>query len=484
MRFLNDNQLEAIGYKYIIDNIDTISRLGNDEKYSVKPYTHKKQKELIEELENTSTMTELLESNQDLIDDICLSLHKIKDIKTTIKKIGTGTILDEVELFEIKSFSATCTNIIKSINKLENPIKAFQLHPLDEVFRFLDPDQTNFETFYIYDSYSQDLKELRYRRKELEKQIFCLEYEESKDELLLKRVEILELENEIEYQIKVDLTGKLLPFSQRMLDNTAAIGYLDFLIAKTKYFAATKANKPDIISDMDTISLENVYNPYYDQLLKKKNASMQCLNINLKAGVTVLTGANMGGKSIAMKTVALNVLLANCGMYVYAETAAIPIIEFLYMISDDLQSVEKGLSTFGAEMIQLKTILGASKVKDGLIILDELARGTNPEEAKIIVNSVIEFFRNKSSYTFISTHFDEIIAKGVTHLQVVGINKVNFEKLEQSAKINNKEALKLLRKQMDYSIEEVSDSFVPKNALQIARLLGISDLKFDLYNKE
>ena len=48
MRFLNDNQLEAIGYKYIIDNIDTISRLGNDEKYSVKPYTHKKQKELIQ----------------------------------------------------------------------------------------------------------------------------------------------------------------------------------------------------------------------------------------------------------------------------------------------------------------------------------------------------------------------------------------------------------------------------------------------------
>ena len=54
------------------------------------------------------------------------------------------------------------------------------------------------------------------------------------------------------------------------------------------------------------------------------------------------------------------------------------------------------------------------------------------------------------------------------------------DKAQSSAKINSKEALNLLRKQMDYSIEEVSHSNVPKNALQIARLLGIKDLNFDL----
>ena len=484
MRFLNNDQLEAIGFKFIVDNISTISRLGNDEKHNIKPFTHSRCRELMEELENTDIMTNLLASNKDIMDDICLSLHKIKDIRPTIKKIGTGIILDEIELFEIKSFSATCIEIIHSINKLSRPVRGLHLHPLDAVFKYLDPDDTKFETFYIYDSYSQELKDFRHKRKELEKQIFGLDEEKLKEELLLKRVEILDLENGIEYEIKAELTQKLIPYSEKMLQNTASIGYLDFLVAKAKYFLATSAVKPNIISDTTTIYLKNVYNPYYDQLLRAKNSIMQTLNLSLKAGVTVLTGANMGGKSIAMKTVALNVFLANCGMYVYAEKANVPIIEFLYMISDDLQSVENGLSTFGAEMIQLKTILGASNKKDGLIILDELARGTNPEEAKIIVNSVIKFFQHKNSYTFISTHFDEIIADDITHLQVVGISKVDFDKLESSAKINNKEALNLLRRQMDYSIEEVSNSFVPKNALQIARLLGICDLDFNLHNKE
>ena len=136
----------------------------------------------------------------------------------------------------------------------------------------------------------------------------------------------------------------------------------------------TNAVAPTIVKDSQPMHFEGMYNPYYDNLLKQKKASMQTLDLDLHSGVTVLTGANMGGKSITMKTVVLNVLLANYGMYVYADAAHVPIIEFLYMVSDDLQSIEKGLSTFGAEMIQLKTIIGASGKKDGLIVLDELAK--------------------------------------------------------------------------------------------------------------
>ena len=80
MRFLNDDQLGAIGYKYVLENINTISRLGNEEKYKVKPFTHSKKEQLILELENTSIMSSLLALDKDLIDDICLYLHKINYI--------------------------------------------------------------------------------------------------------------------------------------------------------------------------------------------------------------------------------------------------------------------------------------------------------------------------------------------------------------------------------------------------------------------
>lgn len=123
------------------------------------------------------------------------------------------------------------------------------------------------------------------------------------------------------------------------------------------------------------LELNKVYNPYYASILEKKGKRMTPLDIHLKQGVTLLTGANMGGKSICMKTVTLNVLMANLGMYVYSESANIPVVDYIYMISDDLQNVESGLSTFGAEIIYLKKIISASKHKNGLIVLDELARG-------------------------------------------------------------------------------------------------------------
>ena len=359
-------------------------------------------------------------------------------------------------------------------------IEGFELLDVSRVFNILDPDKTGYETFYIYESYSPDLQHLRSKRKETENQIINAPSVDQKNKLLLLRAELLDKEHELEYQIKTDLTNQLKAFVEPLLSNVSAIGYLDFLIAKSRYFMHTNAVAPTIVKDSQPIHFEGMYNPYYDNLLKQKKASMQTLDLDLHSGVTVLTGANMGGKSITMKTVVLNVLLANYGMYVYADAAHVPIIEFLYMVSDDLQSIEKGLSTFGAEMIQLKTIIGASGKKDGLIVLDELARGTNPEEAKIIVNAVIDFFKHKQSYTFISTHLDGIDKEDIRHLQVVGISRIDFKQLESSAKINSKEALNLLRKQMDYSIEEVSHSNVPKNALQIARLLGIKDLNFDL----
>ena len=480
MRFLNKDQLQSIGFQYIIDNIDTISRLGHEVKHQAKPYTHAMEKELMTELSNTEKIIDLLRDKCDHVEQIGLSLHKIKDIKPTIKKIGTGVILDEVEFFEIKLFASICNSLSRSYASMAIDIEGFEILDVSRVFNILDPDKTGYETFYIYESYSLDLQHLRIKRKETENQIINAPSVDQKNKLLLLRAELLDKEHELEYQIKTDLTNQLKAFVGPLLSNVSAIGYLDFLIAKSRYFMHTNAVAPTIVKDSQPIHFEGMYNPYYDNLLKQKKASMQTLDLDLHSGVTVLTGANMGGKSITMKTVVLNVLLANYGMYVYADAAHVPIIEFLYMVSDDLQSIEKGLSTFGAEMIQLKTIIGASGKKDGLIVLDELARGTNPEEAKIIVNAVIDFFKHKQSYTFISTHLDGIDKEDIRHLQVVGISRIDFKQLESSAKINSKEALNLLRKQMDYSIEEVSHSNVPKNALQIARLLGIKDLNFDL----
>ena len=437
MRFLDNEQKKNIGYSYIIENINTVSKLGDEKKNSLEPFTKKRRKELIAELENTKQVIDSYLSSGEVISGILHNFCKVKDIVPTLRKIGTGMILDEIELFEIKVFSKICTDLSVLYGQWKVDLFSVSFENVQGVFELLDPEKTGYETFYIYDGFSEELKGHRTKRRALEAQIQITSEVDRKNELLQERAEILSLEETCEYEIKKELTKKLEPFTEKMKHNANVIGYLDFLVAKAKYFIDTDAECPEIIADDESIVLKQMYNPYYEKVLSEKGAEMQRLDIGLHSGVTILTGANMGGKSIAMKTVALNALLANCAMYVYARESRIPVIDFLYMISDDLQSIDSGLSTFGAEMIRLKTIIGASGRKNGLIILDELARGTNPQEGRIIVNSVVHLFEQRKSYTFISTHFDGVDLDGATHLQVVGISEVNFEQLKNLADKNS-----------------------------------------------
>ncbi len=479
MRFLDNSQRENIGFSYIVNNINTVSKLGDDRKKAIAPYTKQRSAELEQELQNTETMLGLLTKRAEALDAILHNLCKTKDILPTIKKIGTGMILDEIELFEIKIFSKVCTEIARHYTDLASPLHFVEFSDVRAVFELLDPEHNGYETFYIYDCFLPELSEQRNRRRRIEQKIQAEQDPEQKKRLLTERADILQEEERLEYEIKKELTKKLEGSTDALLQNAASIGYLDLLIAKAKFFASSHAQKPIPVFEHQPIRFENMYNPYYASILAEKGIRMQRLTLSLKSGVTVLTGANMGGKSIAMKTAALNVLLANCAMYVYAEKAEVPIIDFLYIISDDLQSIESGLSTFGAEMIELKTIIGASGKKDGMIILDELARGTNPDEGRAIVNAVIRLFNKRHSHTFLCTHFDGVRFDGAAHLQVVGISRVDFDRLKNVTAKNSRDALALLQKYMDYSIEAIDEDDVPKNALQIVNLLGLEELDFE-----
>ena len=68
----------------------------------------------------------------------------------------------------------------------------------------------------------------------------------------------------------------------------------------------------------------------------------------------------------------------------------LPLLDFIFFVSDDMQDISKGLSTFGAEIIKLKEINSYVKNGTGLIVFDEFARGTNPKEGQNFVKSFSE----------------------------------------------------------------------------------------------
>jgi DNA mismatch repair ATPase MutS len=101
----------------------------------------------------------------------------------------------------------------------------------------------------------------------------------------------------------------------------------------------------------------------------------------------------------------------------------------------------------------------------GLLLIDELARGTNPVEGYALSKGIIDFFKKKKMMTIISTHFDGLADDGLKHYQVKGLKEIN-ETLD----------VETIDEHMDYRLIPVqSNKRVPKDALNIAKLLGLEE---------
>lgn len=195
----------------------------------------------------------------------------------------------------------------------------------------------------------------------------------------------------------------------------------------------------------------------------------------------------MGGKSVALKTIAENVLLFHMGFFVFAKEAKISLLDFLFFVSDDMQDISKGLSTFGAEIIKLKEVNRYLNNGSGLIIFDEFARGTNPKEGQKFVRALAKYLNIKDSLSIITTHFDAVTTKEMKHYQVVGLKKLNFDELKNKILASNN-SMELIQENMDFSLEETENTEVPKDAYNIAKLIGlddeISEMIYDEYTEE
>ena len=196
----------------------------------------------------------------------------------------------------------------------------------------------------------------------------------------------------------------------------------------------------------------------------------------------------MGGKSVTLKTIVLNLLLGQCGFYVFAREAKLPILDFIYFISDDMQSLAQGLSTFGAEIVKLKQATGAVKHKNGFVALDEFARGTNPREGFYLVKSLCKFLNGYESVSLVSTHYDGIVEGNMVHYQAMGLKDIDFHKLKYKIDLNKMKSIDIIQEHMDYRLEKVTRSHrVPKDALNISILLGLQEEIIDIakaYYKE
>lgn len=146
------------------------------------------------------------------------------------------------------------------------------------------------------------------------------------------------------------------------------------------------------------------------------------LDLGTNAPVCILTGANTSGKTTFLKTCGIIIYLAHLGWPVPAKSLQLPFIDRLFTsihLSDDL---DQGFSHFYNEMMRIKQISQAlNRGEKCFVIVDELFRGTNQEDAMHCSKTVLNGFANFGGSCFlVSTHIHELI----THYS--GHSKLSF----------------------------------------------------------
>ncbi len=392
----------------------------------------------------------------------------------------------------------------------------------------LDPTGDRLNTFYIYNEFSELLTELRAKKRECEVQIRKAQKQKREDlrkeqgvlltpkfDIVLARSnpdferiqalpelevvdqdymsvtlqlkpteEIYEFVNEIEKinekideeeeRVRGELSKKIAKKASVLLENCEKIGALDLALAKAIYSIRHDMTKPEIAKE-HVICFEDARNIQVEDIIKQKGKEFCPISLKLRDGVTMITGANMGGKTISLKLAGQIPILAQYGFFVPAKHARIGLSNYMQILIGDSQSVERGLSSFGSEMEELKEILDHGQDRS-LILIDEIASGTNPTEGTALTKSLVDYLIEKPYISLITTHFESVTEReGIVNMQVRGLTDCNFELLEREIRYaNRRDRINIISRHMDYRLYRVDNNTqVPKEALSIAAMLGI-----------
>ena len=473
-------QRENIGFEFIKSKMLPATPFGAELVKSIRPF-RKDERDILEtELSNLNKLSLNYEEVKSDINAIRRIFMQMKDVRGSIK-FGRDNTLSDIELFEIKILLMQLEKLKPVVERVSDELRlcGFFIEPVSIAVDILDPDKRRIPTFSIYDEYSDTLKEIRKKKRDIELMMQGDEalFEELKD----KRLDITVEEEKEERRIREELSIKLRPYFDTVINNINTVARLDLLIEKHRVSKLYPSCLPQITKD--TLILKDTINPYICDILESKRLKFTPVSIEMGLGTTVLTGANMGGKSVTLKTVALNTYLALCGFFVYAVSASIPAFDEIIMISEESQSVAKGLSSFGAQIVELKNLLNEIENKFVFAILDEFARGTNPKEGESLVRGLVSLLNTKKTVSLLVTHFDHVAELSKSHYQVKGLQGVSEDRISSSLLTKSDDDAKItaISGFMNYGIFKVDkDAKPPKEALMICRLLGLQNELLDI----
>ncbi len=210
-------------------------------------------------------------------------------------------------------------------------------------------------------------------------------------------------ENEVR-RILYELTALVAENREIMTQNIRMMEKLDFIFSRGKLSEKYHGTEPKIIGER-RIYLRNARHPLMD-----KDVCVP-LQFSIGEGINgiVITGPNTGGKTVAIKTVALSCLMAQCGLHVACEEAEICMNRNILCDIGDGQNLSENLSTFSAHIVNVLDIL-RRVTAESLVVMDELGSGTDPAEGMGIAIAILEELKKSGALFLVTTHYPEVKA--------------------------------------------------------------------------
>jgi DNA mismatch repair protein MutS2 len=214
----------------------------------------------------------------------------------------------------------------------------------------------------------------------------------------LKNAEQIEI-----YRLMVSFAASCRREESAILQNWETLCYLDSLTARVKWMKQYHGNVANFNEDRSLYMVEARH-----PLLVKRIGYNEVVPLNIKLEETcplvLVTGPNAGGKTVMLKTVAVNLILAHHGMPVIAgEKSSFPFIEKVLYDIGDRQSLENDLSTFSAHLESLKNIVLNADEKT-MVLIDEMGTGTDPVEGAALARAVLEYLINAGTLGVVNSH--------------------------------------------------------------------------------
>ena len=347
--FLKENLPQEASLNYISGNIYTNKELEDkifntfDDNYMVKPDANPELLGLYSSLKDTESA--LKEKVRDLMNSTEFQSHLQENIYT---------MRDDRIVFQVKASSKSKVSGI--------------VH---------DVSATN-RTFYIEPS---QIVPINNKIREVKSKIYA---------------EIIRILTVLSNEIRRDI--------ENLISAEKLVAEIDFHFAKARYAVKIQAVEPTLNIDK-TIKIDLMRHPLL--IGNVENIVENDFSIGEDYKSIIITGSNTGGKTVALKTVGLFILMMKSGLFLpCAEAHIYPFENILADIGDE-QSILQSLSTFSSHMKNVISILNQAN-SETFILIDELCAGTDPQEGAVLAEIILKEFVKKSATSVITTHYGEL----------------------------------------------------------------------------